>query len=149
LIVEVIMEHTEKGKIYTNIVLEVFKLSGAFVNVGDELVKHLGLTSARWKVLGAISLSGAPVTVAKIAHMMGGVQRLADVMAGDGIVAYAENPYHKKAKLVYMTEKGKELYAKADDLQMDWANNQAENIDIEKMQTALETLKEMEMLVRR
>ena len=41
----------------TDLVLDVFRLNGALLASGDTLVKDLGLTSARWQVLGAIALS--------------------------------------------------------------------------------------------
>ncbi len=78
------MKHTTNGELLTELILEIFSLSGSLVNEGDELVKELGLTSARWKVLGALAISGVPMSVAQIAKSMGqtrqGVQRLADIM---------------------------------------------------------------------
>lgn len=141
------MKHTKAGKLYTDIVLEVFRLGGAMVMEGDELVKHLGLTSARWKVLGALYLAGEPMTVARIAGVMGqtrqGVQRLADVMTGEGILIYTENPYHKKAKLVDLTAEGRVLYEKVSAIQIRWANKLAEGLDEKDAETALKVLQQM------
>ena len=41
----------------TGLVIEVFRLNGDLLAAGDALVGDLGLTSARWQVLGAIALS--------------------------------------------------------------------------------------------
>ena len=38
----------------TDLVLEVFRLNGRMIASGDSLVAKIGLTSARWQVLGAI-----------------------------------------------------------------------------------------------
>lgn len=139
------MQQTENGRLYTDIVLEIFKLSGMLVSAGDELVAELGLTSARWKVLGAISISGEPLTVARIAHQMGqtrqGVQRIVDAMSKDGIVELIDNPYHKKAKLVKLTNKGEELYSKADDIQIEWSNALADGFHPKELEKVSDTLK--------
>jgi len=141
------MKQIEEGKIFTEIVLEVFKLGGLFVNEGDRLTKPLGLTSARWKILGAISLSEEAMTVAKIAKTMGqtrqGVQRIADEMASEGIVEYQENPNHKRAKLLFVTDKGKSLYESISELQVPWAEKKAEGICLKDLQTTLSTLRQL------
>jgi len=141
------MKQIEEGKIFTKIVLEVFKLGGLFVNEGDRLTKPLGLTSARWKILGAISLSEEAMTVAKIAKTMGqtrqGVQRIADEMASEGIVEYQENPNHKRAKLLFVTDKGKSLYESISELQVPWAEKKAEGICLKDLQTTLSTLRQL------
>ena len=55
----------------TELVLETFRLNGQLLAAGDALVAKVGLTSARWQVLGAIALSAAPLPVAHIARNMG------------------------------------------------------------------------------
>ena len=65
----------------TDLIVETFRLNGRLLAAGDGLVADLGLTSARWQVLGAIAASPVPLPVASIARNMGlsrqGVQRLA------------------------------------------------------------------------
>ena len=60
------------------------------IAAGDDLVSDLGLTSARWQVLGAIALAPAAETVARLARAMGlhrqGVQRIVNELAAEGIV---------------------------------------------------------------
>ena len=60
-----------KGPVFTSIVLEIFKLSGLLISEGDEMSREFGLTSARWKIMGAIQLAGSPQTVPQIARSMG------------------------------------------------------------------------------
>jgi hypothetical protein len=38
----------------TELVLEIFRLNGELIAMGDALVGDIGLTSARWQVMGAI-----------------------------------------------------------------------------------------------
>src|SRR3984893_12866003 len=85
----------------TDLVLETFRLNGRLLVSGDALVADLGLTSARWQVLGAMALSPVPLSVAQIARNMGltrqAVQRLVNEMQGDGLVRLAPNPHQQHA----------------------------------------------------
>jgi DNA-binding MarR family transcriptional regulator len=118
--------HTPEGALFTELVLEVFRLNGRLLTAGDELTRDLGLTSARWQVLGAIALAAAPLPVARIARTMGltrqAVQRVANELAGEGFVRFVANPDHKRAKLVTLTERGRDAYARASQRQARWAN---------------------------
>ncbi len=99
----------------TGLALSIFRLHGALIAAGNRLTAPLGLTSARWQVMGAISLAGAPQTVARIARAMGltrqSVQRVTDALAKDGVVAFADNPDDRRARLVSLTPHGAALYA--------------------------------------
>lgn len=99
----------------SRLALEVFRLNGALIAAGDELVAPLGLTSARWQVMGAVAEADGGLPVAGLARNMGlvrqSVQRIADELAADGIVRFAPNPHHRRAKLVQLTERGEALFA--------------------------------------
>src|SRR5690606_41049606 len=94
--------------------VEVFRLNGELLAAGDALVAELGLTSARWQVLGAIALSPAPLPVAHIARNMGqtrqSVQRIANELEAEGLLRFAPNPHHQRAKLVLLTERGRKTF---------------------------------------
>lgn len=141
------MKHSKEGQIFTEIVLEVFKLSGLLVSEGDVLTKDLGLSSARWKVLGALDISNTSMTVPQIAHSMGqsrqSVQRLTDAMEKDGFIIYQNNPHHKKAKLVALTPNGKEIFKLLNEKQIPWANSNADGINSSDMQATLSVLKKI------
>ena len=97
--------------------LEVFRLNGALIRFGDALVKPLGLTSARWQVLGSIAHGGGAFSVARLADNMGlarqSVQRIVDELAEAELVGFAPNPTHKRAKLVAMTPRGEDVFRQA------------------------------------
>lgn len=141
------MQHSRKSRIFTEIVLEVFKLDGLLVSEGDELTRELGITSARWKVLGALAYSDSPMTVPQIAHAMGqsrqSVQRLTDVMEGLGILEYRDNPLHKRARLVALSKKGSKLFELADQKQVPWANLNSEGIDAADLAVTLSVLRKI------
>ncbi|WP_159874256.1 MarR family winged helix-turn-helix transcriptional regulator, partial [Raoultella sp. 18085] len=90
--------------------LAIFAANGRLLNAGNELVAHLGLTSAWWQVLAALRYSEAPLAVASIARNMGltrqAVQRIVDLLAGQGLVEFQPNPHHRRAKLVVLTRAG-------------------------------------------
>lgn len=109
----------------TALIIEVFRVNGRLLAAGDALVADLGLSSARWQVLGAIALSPAPLPVAHIAANMGltrqSVQRLANQLEADGLVAFAPNPHHRRAQLVRLTACGQAAYDTAMTRQLPWA----------------------------
>jgi len=117
----------------TRLILEVFRVNGGLIAAGDRLVADLGLTSARWQVLGAIALSPAPEPVARLARAMGlhrqGVQRIVNELEAEGIVALDDNPHHRRAKLVRLTRKGEALYREAERRQKPWARALAKGLD--------------------
>lgn len=105
------------GAAVTELVLETFRLNGELLGMGDALVADLGLTSARWQVMGAIALASNPLSASQIARNMGltrqSVQRIANELEAEGFVRFAPNPHHQRAKLVLLTRKGEVAYATA------------------------------------
>jgi DNA-binding MarR family transcriptional regulator len=116
----------------TELILEVFRLNGRLLAAGDALVGDLGLSSARWQVLGAVALSPVPLPVAHLARNMGlarqSVQRLADEMINDRLIRYTPNPHHRRAKLVVLTDRGEMTYRAAMKRQAPWADELASGI---------------------
>lgn len=119
-------ERTEAGEATTELILDVFRLNGRLLIAGDRLVADLGLTSARWQVLGAIALSEKPEPVAWHARNMGlhrqGVQRIVNELANEGLLEFTPNPHHKRAHFVLLTAKGREVFDAAIALQTPWVN---------------------------
>jgi len=142
------MKRTVPGAAVSTLILEVFRLNGRLLTAGDRLVAPLGLTSARWQVLGAIALASAPRPVAWLARDMGlnrqGVQRIVNELTEEGFVAFAENPHHRRAKLVMLTAKGRKACEAAERLQKPWVNDLANGLVANDLATAsrvIETLR--------
>lgn len=129
----------------TELVLEVFRLNGDLLEAGDRLVADIGLSSARWQVMGAIELSPVAQPVAHIARNMGlsrqAVQRLANELAADGLVRFAPNPHHARAKLLTLTDKGATAYAQAMKRQRPWVRGLADNLPAEDLAAALRVMR--------
>jgi len=144
------MSDVQQGHVFTEIVLETFKVSGLLTIEGDRLTAIHGLSSARWKILGALARSEAPQTVSQIARMMGqtrqSVQRLVDVMHKDGILDFLDNPNHKRAKHVILTAKGNEVYSRLDEMWNPWASQHTTHFNQEDLKTTLATLKNIALI---
>ena len=129
----------------TELILETFRLNGRLLAAGDALVRDLGLTSARWQVLGAVMMSPVPLPVSHIARNMGlsrqNVQRLANELEGQGIVRFAANPHHQRAKLVLPTDRGRALFEAATARQRPWAGALADGLPAATIDAATEVLR--------
>jgi DNA-binding MarR family transcriptional regulator len=107
------------------LVVEVFRLNGALLSQGDRMTQDLGMSSSRWQVLGAVELAGRPLSVSQVARNMGlarqSVQRLVNELDADGFVAFADNPDHRRAKLIMLTAKGRKAYQEIMRRQARWS----------------------------
>jgi DNA-binding MarR family transcriptional regulator len=131
----------------TELIVEVFRLNGRLLAAGDGLVTDIGLTSARWQVLGAIMLSPVPLPVAHLAHNMGlarqSVQRLVSEMQQDGLVRFVPNPHHQRAKLVLLTEQGAAACEMAMARQQPWADELAHGLTAKEIEAATSILRKL------
>lgn len=127
---------------FTELVLEVFQTNGRLLATGDRIAAPVGLTSARWQVLGAID--AGPLPVAQIARNMGltrqSVQRLANVLAAEGVVRFADNPSHKRAKLVDLTPRGRVMLDRITRIQVEWARQTAAGLAPDEIRSACSIL---------
>ena len=137
--------HTQKGEVFTELVLEVFKLSGVLVSEGDRISGGFGLSSASWKVLSVVAMADEPLTVAQVAREMGqarqSVQRIADNMVKSGYLSWKDNPAHKRAKLLALTEKGSHVFRQLESAQVPWANETSQQVDARELDIALNVLR--------
>ena len=141
------MLQTKAGRALTGLILETFRFNGRLLAAGDRLTKPVGLTSSRWQVLGAIE--GGPLSVAQIARRMGlarqNVQRLANALEAEGIIEYASNPDHKRAKLVCLTERGRSAMEELGGVQELWANETTAGIAAAEIEGATEVLRRLRL----
>jgi len=139
--------HSPKRMLFLDLVLSVFRLNGLLIAEGDEMTEALGLTSARWKVIGVIALSSSGLTVPGIARVLGqsrqAVQRITDVMVTDGLLSYHFNPKHKRSVLVVLTEEGRTAYNDLRDVQDPWAIQNSEDIPTEELDAGLRLVRRL------
>lgn len=106
-----------KAEALTELLLTMFRANNLTLAWGDRLVSPLGLTSARWQILGAIVQADRSQPVAWLARDLGAnrqnVQRIINDLNNDGLVSLEPNPHHKRAQLVVLTPKGQQTYEAA------------------------------------
>ncbi len=134
------IQRTPAGTALTDLILDVFRLSSRMLAAGDRLVAGLGLTSARWQILGAIVQAGRPQPVAWLARDLGAnrqnVQRIVNDLEKEGLVTFEANPHHRRAQLAVLTAKGRETFDAAMRLQAPWANSLSDGLAVEDLETA-------------
>jgi DNA-binding MarR family transcriptional regulator len=132
-------KRTPAGEALTGLILDLFRLNSLLLTAGDRLVARLGLSSARWQVLGATIAAERPQPVAWLARDMGAnrqnVQRIINDLHREGIVAFEANPHHRRAPLVVLTGKGKQTFDAAMRLQAPWINSLSEGLSMKDIQT--------------
>lgn len=128
----------DKAAAITQLTLTVFRFNAAILHWGDRLVEPLGLTSARWQMLGALALAGAPLTAPQIGEAMGvtrqGAQKQLNLLLEKGLVEARLNPAHRRSPLYALTSEGLTLYQDAEAL---WV---AQAVSLVKSITAAQTL---------
>jgi DNA-binding MarR family transcriptional regulator len=129
---------TPAGDAVSELVVHVFRLNGLLTAAGDQMAQPAGQTSARWRVLAAIEDS--PLTVPQIARAWWlsrqSVQRVADVLVQDGLAIYADNPGHRRSKLLRIAPRGRSALRTIRRSQQAWADQLGAEIGEAQLQTA-------------
>src|SRR5208283_1403761 len=127
------------GDALTDLMLELFRATSLILTSGDRLVAPLGLTSARWQILGAIVSTERPQPVSWLARDLGAnrqnVQRIINDLHKNGLVAFEANPHHRRAQLVVLTDKGRRAFEAAMNLQAPWVNNLSDELSVKDIET--------------
>jgi DNA-binding MarR family transcriptional regulator len=88
---------------------EIFEAANVGRRSGGEIAATMGQTQSRWQTLWTIGSEA--LTVPQIGRRLGvtrqNIQRLANQLAAEGMVTFAENPDHKISPLVQLTDKGR------------------------------------------
>jgi DNA-binding MarR family transcriptional regulator len=87
----------------------IFTINGLLLDAGDSIAKPLNLSVAKWHVLGRANHKTR--TVAEIARYIGvsrqGVQRIANALEEDGLIAFAAHDTDARTQVVRLTNKGR------------------------------------------
>ncbi len=109
--------------VWSKFALSIFKLNGLLMLAGEGITQPIGQSSARWQVLGRVGFE--PQTVAEMARDMGharqSVQRVADVLAKEGLIIYKDHPTDRRTKLLELTPQGMEVLTAIYIRQMEWS----------------------------
>ncbi len=136
---------TAKGNTLTELIREIFLTNGLLLEAGNQIAGSVGLSSARWQVLGIVE--HGPVPVAQIARIWRltrqAVQQTSDALDKGGFVEYLENPHHRRAKLVSITPKGTAALGRIRERHAPWANGIARHQELKALQAATVTLRNL------
>jgi DNA-binding MarR family transcriptional regulator len=106
----------------SQLALHVFRAQQSLSSMGDALTSRWGMTSAKWKILGAIELSDSPPSASGIARIMGLTRQAAtkqiNLLVDQGLLTPQDNPQDARAAVYTLTPAGKATYA---DISSAWA----------------------------
>jgi DNA-binding MarR family transcriptional regulator len=136
---------TPQGAALTDLIIEVFRINGLLLEAGDHLTDPVGLTSARWQVLGVVE--HAPISVAHVARTMNlarqSVQQTADGLAADGFITYVDNPHHRRSKLMQLTPSGRAALDDVWQRRAVWVDAVSAGLTVDEIRTAIGLLQEL------
>jgi DNA-binding MarR family transcriptional regulator len=142
---------TAAGDAFTQLILEVAGLGILFTAAGESLAAVGDQTLARWVILDFVE--DRPSTVAEIARRRGiarqAVQRVADLLEGEGLVAYQANPNHRRAKLLRPTPRGRKVLRVISLQQKAWADALGAEIGEAKLRTLTKAIEQIRAVTSR
>ncbi|WP_369275435.1 MarR family winged helix-turn-helix transcriptional regulator [Streptomyces sp. R11] len=133
------------------LVADVYEAAGALRKSGEVIAASQGQTQARWQLLSVAS--GTPLTVAQAARRLGvarqGVQRLANHLASESLVAFRPNPDHRSSPLLELTPAGRRVLDEITVRAAEVHRRLAADIPADEIATARELLRRVIDEVRR
>lgn len=114
----------------------VFTLNGLLLDAGESIAKPLGLSVAKWHVLGRANYKDR--TVAQIARYIGvtrqSVQRIANDLERDGLVEFTPSPSDARTQLVTLTDEGRHLLDRLYTADKLWSETLMTRLDINELE---------------
>ncbi|MFD2468858.1 MarR family winged helix-turn-helix transcriptional regulator [Amycolatopsis silviterrae] len=134
---------TPDAQLLNDIAVEVFAVNGRFIRTGDAVSGKVGLTSARWQVMGL--LQDGPSPVAHLARERGlrrqAVQQTVGRLEAEGMVEVGANPRDRRAPLVHLTPQGKQALDDLDPIEREWMEGLAKPIPSADLKATLRVLR--------
>src|SRR5215212_4366295 len=120
------------------LVEDVLECAGALRRYGDALTRPLGQTEVRWAVLSV--LSGGARTVPQVARRLGvtrqSVQRVANLLAAEGLIESVANPDNARSPFFRLTERGEEVLAAITRAADPWLRRVGEELSFDDLRQA-------------
>jgi DNA-binding MarR family transcriptional regulator len=142
------MQEGQPDDAWTKFALSIFKLNGLIMRAGEGITRPIGQSSARWQVLGR---AFEPQTVADMARDIGharqGVQRIADVLAEEGLIAYKDHPTDRRTKLLELTPQGMEVLNAIYGRQLEWSRRVTAKVDPKQLVAVADALEAIGQIV--
>ena len=132
------------------LVADVYELAGELERAGEIVARSVAQSGARWKVLSAASAGGQ--TVAQLARRLGlarqSVQRVADTLEDEGLLAYEPNPDHLRSPRLALTVQGKQVLSQLSAAAAKWEDPLAARLPREELERARALIRNLVQLVR-
>ena len=137
------MSYSKEGESIHALVVELtftfFKLRSS----GDSQYQRYGLSSGRMALMRSLQ-TGGPQTVSAIAASRPvarqGIQRMVNAMVEDDLLVLTDNPRHKRAKLVALSDAGASLYQKVFEEEIEFMNQLSEGMSLDSIKQCREVL---------
>jgi DNA-binding MarR family transcriptional regulator len=139
----------ERMDAWTKFAESLFRVNGLILEAGESISRPIGQSSARWQVLGGLGYG--PKTVADMAREIGharqSVQRVADVLASEGLVAYRDKPGDRRTALLELTPAGMKVLTAIYHRQVEWSRRVVSKLSPEQLLAIAEQLQEIGNIV--
>src|ERR671910_640641 len=120
------------------LVEDVLECAGALRRYGDALTRPLGQREVRGAVLSV--LSGGARTVPQVARRLGvtrqSVQRVANLLAAEGLIESVTNPENARSPLFCLTERGERVLAAITATVDPWLHRVGEELSLDDLRQA-------------
>lgn len=130
---------------WTRFAESVFRVNGLMIAAGEGITRPIGQSSARWQVLGGLGYG--PKTVADIARQVGharqSVQRVADLLAAEGLVAHRDKPGDRRTQLLELTPAGHAVLGAIYLRQVEWSDRITRRLSDEQLETLTAALRQI------
>lgn len=129
----------------TRALVDTIKRTSPTLSWSLEVLLHsTSLSPARWQVLQAVGEAKEPRTVPHIARNLAlsrqAVQRVVNELVGQGFIALSENRHHATAKVLRLTDKGRERYGECLRIYDGWLSGIATRLEPEDLAAAIAIL---------
>lgn len=134
----------DSSQLLSDTVVAVFRANGCLLEWGDAFAEPLGVTSARWQILGALAQAGGPLTAPQMGARMGvsrqGAQKQLNLLVADGLMEKRPNPAHARSPLYYLTPGGEALFSRIDQAWKEHTRTVAQAFSSEELAVTLKVL---------
>ena len=139
------MKHAD-GKTLHQLFRTLYGAGLALENVEELVHRASGLTGVQSKNIGHL-LSGGPMTISDLAYDRGVSRQSVQVAVGTmielGYVCFLDNPRHKKAKLIQVTDLGRESFNAAQNAEFSLIERAFPDMKTDEVEVAIRVLKTM------
>jgi len=140
------VSYSKEGESIHALVVELTFTFFQLRSSGDSQYQKYGLSSGRMALMRSLQ-TGGPQTVSAIAASRPvarqGIQRMVNAMVKDELLVLTDNPRHKRAKLVALSDAGTTLYQKVFEEEIEFMNRLSEGLPLESVNQCRDVLTQM------